>query len=377
MASNASHGASEHSFDVLSAMASNASQGATEHSFEVLSTSQTALTDDDFEVISQDLPASSDGYPSAATEHGLSIIRRVASSGASSDGYPSGATEHGLSITRRVASSGATEHNALLTRTMAAVFKRKNAGRHGRKQARAVLESVIACNRSVEFRSDGTPVFLDTQQGASEHVVKWSDWMTYIANLEQDVIGDTGISRITCELIENTTDPNRGQMRRCDFVVYCGDGGFWRLHPGNKGNDKTPVYFEPAVLASQVLQSTDAIEWVAAELWRKHLPIPFTREHCECVPQVDRIGKKEVWAWVQTLGALEHITEIGKDISFDWWLWLPTLVKSGHVAIGEGINSAWIRTDGHTYAQFWFLSPSNNASKVELKPRRLGVSITK
>ena len=114
MASNASQGASEHSFDVFSAMASNASQGATEHSFEVLSTSQTALTDDDFEVISQDLPASSDGYPS-------------------------GATEHGLSITRRVASSGATEHNALLTRTMAAVFKRKNAGRHGRKQARAVL----------------------------------------------------------------------------------------------------------------------------------------------------------------------------------------------------------------------------------------------
>ena len=71
MAPNASHGASEHSFDVLSAMASNASQGATERSFEVLSTSQTALTADDFEVISQDLPASSDGYPSAAAEHGL------------------------------------------------------------------------------------------------------------------------------------------------------------------------------------------------------------------------------------------------------------------------------------------------------------------
>ena len=107
MASNASQGASEHSFDVLSAMASNASQGATEHSFE-----------DDFEVISQDLPASSDGYPS-------------------------GATEHGLSITRRVASSGATEHNALLTRTMAAVFKKTNAGRHGRKHARAVLETEL------------------------------------------------------------------------------------------------------------------------------------------------------------------------------------------------------------------------------------------
>ena len=131
-------------------MASSASQGASEHSFEVLSTGQTALTDDDFEVISQDLPASSEGYPS-------------------------GATEHGLSITRRVASSGATEHNALLTCAMAAFFKKPVAGKHGRKHATTVLESVIACNRSVEFRSDGTPVFLDAQQGASEHVVKWND----------------------------------------------------------------------------------------------------------------------------------------------------------------------------------------------------------
>ena len=47
-------------------------------------------------------------------------------------------------------------------------------GKHGRKHTRIVLESVIACNRSVEFRSDGTPVFLDTQQGASEHVAKQS-----------------------------------------------------------------------------------------------------------------------------------------------------------------------------------------------------------
>ena len=353
MASNASQGATEHSFDVLSATASNASQGAREHSFDVLSAGQTALTDDDLEVMSHDLPASSEGYPS-------------------------GATEHGLSITRRIASSGATEHGDLLTRTMAAHFKKTVAGRHGRKQARAVLDSVKACKRSVEFRADGTPVFLDTQQGASEHVPKWTDWMTYIANLEEDVIGDTGISRVTCEFIQNTTDPNQGEALRCDFVVYSGDGGFWRLHPGNKGRDAAPVHFQSTVLASQVLQSTDPVEWVAAELWRENLPIPFTREHCECVPQVDRIGKKEVWAWVQTLGALEHGVEIGGDVSFNWWLWLPTLVKSGHIAIGEGIKSAWIRTDGHTYAQFWFLRPSGDASKVELRlHKNNAISISK
>ena len=106
-------------------MASNASQGASEHSFDVLSAGQTALTDDDFEV--------------------------------TSEGYPSGATEHGLSITPTVASSGATEHGALLTRTMAA------------------------------------------------------------------------------------------------------------HHPGNQGRDAAPVHLQPTALASQVLQSTDPIEWVAAE----------------------------------------------------------------------------------------------------------------
>ena len=124
-------------------MASSASQGASEHSFEVLST---GLFDDDFEVITQDLPASSEGYPS-------------------------GATEHGLSITRRVASSGATEHNALLTRTMAAFFKKTVAGKHGRKHARIVLESVIACNRSVVFRSDGTPVLGHTAGCFRAHCV--------------------------------------------------------------------------------------------------------------------------------------------------------------------------------------------------------------
>ena len=80
----------------------------------------------------------------------------------------------------------------------------------------------------------------------------------------------------------------------------------------------------------------------------------------------------------RALGALEHgVFEIGGDVSFNWWLWLPTLVKSGHVAIGEGITSAWIRTDGHTYTQFYFLCPSNSIREVELRPRRRGVSISK
>ena len=79
------------------------------------------------------------------------------------------------------------------------------------------------------------------------------------------------------------------------------------------------------------------------------------------------------------LGALEHgVFEIGGDVSFNWWLWLPTLVKSGHIAIGEGIKSAWIRTDGHTYAEFWFVRPSGDASKISLKVHKNNaISISK
>ena len=86
------------------------------------------------------------------------------------------------------------------------------------------------------------------------------------------------------------------------------------------------------------------------------------------------------------LGALEHgvfeigadVSEIGVDVSFNWWLWVPTLVKSGHIAMGEGIKSAWIRTDGHTYAEFWFVRPSGDASKISLKVHKNNaISISK
>ena len=74
----------------------------------------------------------------------------------------------------------------------------------------------------------------------------------------------------------------------------------------------------------------------------------------------DHIGKKAVWRWIKSLGALEHSWHefyIGGDSAFEWWLWLPTLVDSGHIAIGKGIEQAWIQTDGQTFAWFAFIDP--------------------
>ena len=103
------------------------------------------------------------------------------------------------------AADGASEHVTLLSRTEAKDYEKKT-GRHGRKNARAVLNKMISGGHAVEFRADGTSFYLDTDEeiGASEHIGTWRDWKTYIANQEEDVIGDTGIARLTCEFIENT-----------------------------------------------------------------------------------------------------------------------------------------------------------------------------
>ena len=367
MASNASQGASEHSFDVLSAVASNASQGATEHSFE-----------DDFEVISQDLPASSDGYPSAAAAHGLgpgakehTTASPIETTGASSSGYGAeGASEHLTVLSRRHTRSNPFYAGGLLSRTEAEGYK-KGGGTHGRKAARRVLDKVIEGKRSVEFLADGTSFYLDTKNSASEHIGIWSEWKTYISNIAEDVVGDTGIARLTCEFIQHTTDPNRGEDPRCDFIVYHGNGSFWRLHPGNKGKDATPKYF-PTALCQQVLESTEPVEWDAAGLWRRD--VPHTGElMCRSVPQVDRVGKKEVWKWVTSLGALEHAHhefDIGGDAGFQWWLWLPTLFSSGHIAMsGIDIVRCRIQTDATSYARFAFVASDGGIQEIVLKAR--------
>ena len=74
-------------------------------------------------------------------------------------------------------------------------------------------------------------------------------------------------------------------------------------------------------MAEQVLESTEPVEWVAAKLWNTAVPIPFTQVHCQCVPQVDRVGKKDVRRWVKSLGALEHSWHefyISGDRAFEW-----------------------------------------------------------
>lgn len=272
------------------------------------------------------------------------------------------------------AARGASEHPLslgllLLDRTEAQKYNKDGKG-HGRKQARQILNKVIAGGLAVEFNSDGTSVYMDTGDGASEHIGVWSDWKTYIANQSHDIVGNAGIARLTCEFIESTTDPNRGGARRCDFVAYCGDGGFWRLHPGGRSGDAAPRHFDPKDLASQVLESTEPVEWSATQMWKDQKPQTYGTEMCNSTPQVDRVGKKEVWQWVESLGALEHAChefDIGGDADFKWWLWLPTLADAGHISVATPIEKCRIRTDGWSSAHFIFSATDGEMQEICLR----------
>ena len=218
---------------------------------------------------------------------------------------------------------------------------------------------------------------MDTHEGATEHIPIWSNWKTYISNLSKDVVGPHGVVRITAELVDGTTDPNRYCAPRCDFVVYSGDGGFWRLHPGSRSClDATPKYFSPYTFQPEVLQSTEPVRWTAGELWDyQTLQLPFTRAHSINAPHVDRLGKKEVWAWICSLGAGEHgfhDFQLGaEEHSFRWWLWVATLDQS-HSVCTSGITSARVQTDGGTWASFTFGRDGGSECRVELTPERSG-----
>ena len=115
------------------------------------------------------------------------------------------------------------------------------------------MQHVAAGLRSVEVDENGSAVFIDTRESASEHIPTWEDWKTYISNLQEDIIDSTGIVRFTCEFLDNTADPNYVGDPRCVFVVYLSDGGFWRIHRGVKGSDAKLVDF-PLVSARDELK---------------------------------------------------------------------------------------------------------------------------
>ena len=118
---------------------------------------------------------------------------------------------------------------------------------------------------------------------------EWANWKLYIASHKYaDAIVGPGVVFFTAEFIESTRDPNRGGIPRLDLVIRHSDGGYVRLHPGSKRkSDAAPRFFPGS-----------APEHAAYE-WRT----PGAGGICSApranlVPQVDKLGKEDIWGIV-------------------------------------------------------------------------------
>ena len=182
----------------------------------------------------------------------------------------------------------------------------------------------------------------------------WENWKEYIATHKQaNAIVGPGVVGFTSEFIEGTKDPNRGGIPRLDLVIQHVDGGYVRLHPGTKRrNDAIPQFFP-----------SGALEHAAFE-WRTPGPDgTFSAAREQLVPQVDKLGKKEVWRTVQTLmlqGLIPHERDgswldITDGTRLRWWLWICNLGPLTKDVNGSGVCSAHIAMNTDNEAVFKFI----------------------
>ena len=91
------------------------------------------------------------------------------------------------------------------------------------QEARALLNDIIAAGISA---ATNNVVELEGR-------FKWPNWEKYVKQHKHaDKIIGSGMLKAQAEFIAGTTDPNRGNQERCDFVILRTDGTSCRLHPG-------------------------------------------------------------------------------------------------------------------------------------------------
>ena len=116
----------------------------------------------------------------------------------------------------------------------------------------------------------------------------WPTWRTYIAmHKDAESLVGAGITAASGEFIDGTQDPNRSGKGRLDSAIYHTDGGYVRIHPGNKiRDDAKPRYFTADEAAGGAAEHAGT-EWNTVGptgLWNW--------ERAQLVPQVDHLNKK-------------------------------------------------------------------------------------
>ena len=180
---------------------------------------------------------------------------------------------------------------------------------------------------------------------------QWENWKVYIAKHKNaDAIEGPGVVSFTAEFIEGTLDSNRGGIPRLDLVIRHSDGGYVRLHPGSKqNNDAVPRFFPGSAPehAPRFFRS-NAPEHAAYEWRTPGTGGVFTVARANLVPQIDKLGREDVWRTVQTLTAQGLITneqdgpwlDITDGTHLRWLLWVCNLGTYTRRVIGTGVRSA-------------------------------------
>ena len=199
---------------------------------------------------------------------------------------------------------------------------------------------------------------------------QWENWKVYIAKHKSaDAIVGPGVVSFTAEFIEGTVDPNRGGNPRLDLVIRHSDGGYVRLHPGPKAkHDAIPRFFPGSAAVSAAehaprFSPSSAPEHAAYEWRTPGAGGVFTAARANLVPQVDKLGKEDIWRTVQTLMAQGLIAnerdgpwvDITDGTHLRWWLWICNLATYTNTVIGTGVRSAHVAMNMDHEAVFKFV----------------------
>ena len=259
--------------------------------------------------------------------------------------------------------NGASEH-VLLSLDDLPELRQHGTGRFGalHDEARAFIDKFASADH------DCIGVLADL-------TLEWPNWRLYIAShkLAQELIGP-GVKAFTVEFIDGTKDPNRGGRPRLDLVIRHSNNAYWRLHPGSTPKrDAKPKFFPASAPEPAAHEPASAPEPAAYE-WRAPGGAGvFSSDRAKLVPQIDRLGKADIWQAVQRIPqalipnmqsrAWLDIT-CGKHIL--WWLWICNLGNDTRFVIGAGVHAAHMAMNTNHEAVFKFTRIDETECVVKL-----------
>jgi hypothetical protein len=161
----------------------------------------------------------------------------------------------------------------------------------------------------------------------------WPHWKEYVAfHKECEGLVGPGVVAVTGQRLAGTKDPNRRGAPRYDFVLHHQDGGYVRIHPGNKPkSDAAPKYFPNS--------ATEHVGSPSRQWMQMPMGGVYTTAHAALVPQTDRIGKQRAWQIFESLDPTRD-QDLTDGSKFLWWLWVANFGPLVPYVVGPGILGA-------------------------------------